>query len=313
MRIVVLTGMSGSGKTNALRALEDVGFYAIDNLPVPLIDRLVELFSASQSEIEKLVLVVDARTAAGSAASRSSDLPTPTPGNNPQTPLPSAGELELVPAALELTRRSGHDVDLVFLDAADDVLVRRFSETRRRHPLGAGGSVRGGIEAERELLAPLRARASLVVDTSAMSVHELRRHVQQAFQQRGTQRGSDLQVTIMSFGFKHGLPAEADLVFDVRFIPNPYFVEELRPKTGEDSAVAAYVLRRDETQGFLDHVRPFLEFLLPHYEREGKAYLTVAFGCTGGRHRSVALAADTGRWLREQGHPARVLHRDLGR
>lgn len=295
MRIVVLTGMSGSGKTNALRALEDVGFYAIDNLPIPLIDKLVELFSASKGEIEKLVLVVDARTAAGGASAS------------------QTGELQLVPVTLDLTRKAGHEVDLVFLDAEDDVLVRRFSETRRRHPLGADGSVRGGIEAERLLLEPLRAAATMILDTSQMSVHDLRRRIQTAFRQRGTQAGPQLRVTAMSFGFKHGLPPEADLVLDVRFIPNPFFVEELRPKTGVDEEVARFVLSREETRGFLEHLRNMLSYLLPHYEREGKAYLTVAIGCTGGRHRSVALAVELTRWIEAQGLPARVVHRDLGR
>lgn len=295
MRIVVLTGMSGSGKTNALRALEDVGFYSIDNLPIPLIDRLVELFSATKGEIEKLALVVDARTA-------------PSGGSASQT-----GELELVPVTLDLTRKAGHEVDLVFLDADDEMLVRRFSETRRRHPLGADGSVRGGIEAERLLLEPLRRAATMTVDTSGMSVHDLRRHVQQAFQQRGTQAGPQLRITVMSFGFKHGLPPEADLVFDVRFIPNPYFVEGLRPLTGRDPEVARFVLERPETKGFIERLEALLAFLLPQYEREGKAYLTVALGCTGGRHRSVAIAVEVVKWIERHGLPVRSVHRDVGR
>lgn len=297
MRIVVLTGMSGSGKSNALRALEDIGFYAIDNLPIPLIDRLVELFTASKGEIEKLALVVDARTAAAS----------------PNDSGVQTGELQLVPIALDVSRRAGHEVDLVFLDADDDVLVRRFSETRRRHPLGTDGSVRGGIAAERVLLEPLRSQATTTLDTSKMSVHDLRRNIQQGFRQRGTQAGPLLQVTAMSFGFKHGVPPEADMVLDVRFIPNPYFVENLRPRTGQDRAVADYVLQRDETQAFLGHLISLFDFLIPQYEREGKAYLTIAFGCTGGRHRSVALSIWFADWINQRGLPVRTVHRDLGR
>ena len=301
MRIVVLTGMSGSGKTNALRALEDVGYYAIDNLPIPLIERLVDLFSATKGEFEKLALVVDARTVSGSAEVEESSL-----GG-------AVGELRLASQTIERTRTAGHDVDVLFLDAEDDVLVRRFSETRRRHPLGADGSVRGGIAAERPVLEPLRRAATMVLDTSQMSVHELRSQVQLAFLQRGSQVGPQLRATVMSFGFKHGVPTEADLVFDVRFLPNPYFVEGLRPKTGEHEEVARYVLACEETKGFLSRLESLLAFLVPQYENEGKAYLTVAFGCTGGRHRSVALAAYIAEWLKGLGLSPKVIHRDMGR
>ena len=297
MRIVVLTGLSGSGKSYALRALEDIAFYAIDNLPVPLFDQLVELFSEAKGESEKLALVVDARTAAAAGAT------------NPV----QSSELNRVPLALERTRVAGHEVDLVFLDAQDDVLVRRYSETRRRHPLSVDGSVREGILAERALLAPLQAQATLQLDTSGMSVHELRRHIQETFKQRGTQSGPQLQVTVMSFGFKHGLPPEADLVFDVRFISNPYFVEDLRPKTGEDREVQTYVLDQEEAQSFLRHLKTMLEFLLPQYEREGKAYLTIALGCTGGRHRSVVLTSQMSDWVLGRDFVVRTVHRDIRR
>lgn len=294
MRIVVLTGMSGSGKTNALRALEDSGYYAIDNLPVPLIERVVALFSGPEGRIERLALVVDARTIGQGA-------------------LDGSGDLEYVPASLQRFRDAGHEVDLVFLDASDDILVRRYSETRRRHPLGADGSVRDGILTERRLLADLRASATLALETSEMSVHDLRREVQHRLGSRGDDDAPNLRVTAMSFGFKHGIPTEADLVFDVRFLPNPHFVPELRPKTGQDEDVAEFVLERPETQGFLERLHGLLEFLLPQYEREGKAYLTIAFGCTGGRHRSVALAIQLAEWLGERGFPGRVMHRDVGR
>lgn len=285
MRIVVLTGMSGSGKTNALRALEDVGFYAIDNLPVPLLTPLVQLFSSSQGEVTRLALVVDARTS----------------------------ELEEVPIALESIRKAGHVVDLAFLDTEDDVLVRRFSETRRQHPLATDGSVRSGIAAERALLEPLHDASTLALDTSGMSVHDLRRTTQEAFRLEEGDGGARLRVSVLSFGFKYGLPPEADLVFDVRFIPNPYFVEGLRPLTGQDPAVASYVLDRDETRELLARVQELLAFLLPQYEREGKAYLTVAVGCTGGRHRSVAIAGELARWIETRGVTVRPSHRDVGR
>ncbi len=292
MKIVVMTGMGGSGKSTALRALEDAGFYAIDNLPIGLLDKLVELFGASD-ELSKVALVVDARTYQGHIESNLS------------------GVLASVPAALEDIRVRGHEVDLVFLDAADAVLARRYSETRRRHPLSPDGSVEGGIAAERALLEPLRQAATTSVDTSAMSVHDLKREVEHAFAQES--EGRRLSVTVMSFGFKYGVPPQADLVIDVRFLPNPYFNESLKHKTGNDPEVAAYVLERPETAGFLEHFLPLLEYLLPRYEAEGKAYLTVAIGCTGGRHRSVALANRVGVWMSERGGRVKVSHRDVQR
>lgn len=291
MRIVVVTGMSGSGKTSALRALEDLGFYCIDNLPITLLDKLVELFSTTTGEVQRLALVVDARTVQG--------------------PGPEAN-LAGIPEVLEQTRQEGHDVDLVFLDAKDAILERRYSETRRRHPLSQDGSVRGGIAAERAMLAPLESAATRTVDTTAMSVHELKAAIQHAFASRSP---ADLgpSVTVMSFGFKHGAPTHADLIFDVRFLPNPYFVDELRHLTGNDPAVSRYVLERDDTQTFVEKVEDLLGFLLPRYADEGKAYLTIAFGCTGGHHRSVALANTVGSWIKDRGGQAQVRHRDLTR
>ena len=296
MHIVVLTGLSGSGKSTVLRALEDLGFFAIDNLPIPLLERLFELFSGSQGESEKLALVVDARTAIGHGAV-----------------VHHSHELDSVPKTLHDIKNCGHRVDLVFLDSSDEVLVRRFSETRRRHPLSVDGSVREGIAVERKLLASLRSQSSMTVHTDGMSVHDLRRHIQDVFLQRTSQTSAKLNIAIMSFGFKHGLPQEADLVFDVRFIPNPYFVEHLRRKTGQDSGVADYVLQQTEAKGFLVHLQGLLSFLLPQYENEGKAYLTIALGCTGGRHRSVVLAAQIAEWIEQDGHRVRVLNRDIER
>lgn len=295
MRIIVLTGMSGSGKSTAIHALEDIGFYAIDNLPVKLIDKLVELLSSTHGEVEKLALVVDARA----------------------VHLPKAGapevssDLALVPKALDLNRLAGHEVDLLYLDATDDALERRYSETRRRHPLSADGSVKSGILAERNLLEPLRSAATRIIDTSRMSVHDLRKEIQHVFSAgRGSAR---LSVTVVSFGFKNGVPPESDLVLDVRFLPNPHFLPDLRPLTGEDDAVSRFVLDRDETRTFLDRTYQLFEFLLPKYEEEGKAYLTISIGCTGGRHRSVAIVRELADWITAQGRRVQIRHRDVSR
>ncbi|MBX2812002.1 MAG: RNase adapter RapZ [Myxococcales bacterium] len=294
MRIVVLTGLSGSGKSNAIRALEDIGYYAIDNLPIPLMEQLVELFASSQGESEKLALVVDARTSIRSG-------------------IGDSHELAAVPKIIESIKQQGHRVDLVFMDAADEVLFRRFSETRRRHPSSEEGSVLEGIDKERELLSFLKSAATMILHTSEMSVHDLRRHIQDVFLQRSREVEARLQTTVMSFGFKYGIPQEADLLFDVRFISNPYFVEGLRAKTGEDAEVAQFVLEQTETEGFLNHLKNLFDFILPLYLREGKAYLTVAIGCTGGRHRSVVLAIHMSNWLKQRGIPVRIAHRDIRR
>ncbi len=254
--IVVITGMSGSGKSTAIRALEDAGYFCIDNLPAPLLLKVAEMGSLH----EKLAFGIDARE---------------------ETFLKDA------PRVLDEARRAGHQVAVLFLDSSDEVLTRRYSETRRRHPLsGASGSVADGLKRERGALGELREQAQHLIDTSSLTVHELRRQVMARF---GAAEGQ-LAVTVMSFGFKYGVPPNADLVFDVRFLPNPYFVPELKPLTGKSPAVAAHVLERPETQEFLSRVADLLAFLLPRYQKEGKSYLTVAIGCTGGKHRSVAVA-----------------------
>jgi UPF0042 nucleotide-binding protein len=292
MRIVVVTGMSGSGKTGALRALEDLGFYCIDNMPITLLDKLVELFSSSSGEVERLALVLDARMIQGSTS------PDET--------------LAAIPVALEKTRQAGHEVDLVYLDASEEILERRYSETRRRHPMSGEGSVRAGIQMEHRLLEPLERVATSRIVTTQMSVHELKAAIQHAFSGRhAPEKGPS--ITVLSFGFKHGAPSHADLVFDVRFLPNPYFVEGLKRKTGNDEPVARYVLDREDTQTFVTKIEDLLDFLLPRYAEEGKAYLTIAFGCTGGHHRSVALANLFGAWISERGSRVQVRHRDLTR
>lgn len=253
--ILVITGMSGSGKTTAIRALEDAGWFCIDNLPAPLLLKVTELGESK----DQLAFVVDVR---------------------------EGQFLKDAPRVIEEARRAGHKVDVLFLDSSDEALTRRYSETRRRHPLAGSGGVAEGIAKEREALQALREHAEHVLDTSTLTVHELRRQVMQRF--GSTVHG--LSLSVMSFGFKYGVPSNADLVFDVRFLPNPFFVPELKALTGKDPNVAAFVIDRPDSWVFLDKTYELLEFLVPRYLKEGKSYLTVGIGCTGGKHRSVAIA-----------------------
>jgi len=281
-RIVFVTGMSGGGKQTAVRALEDSGYFCIDNLPVPVIPKLLEILGHA-ADLTKLALVVDAR---------------------------EQRYLGETPKLISEARARGHQVQLVFLDASDEAILRRFSETRRRHPLAPEGAVLDGILAERQLLAELRAMADEVFDTSDTTVHELKRAVQERF---SDERATSLNVTISSFGYRYGLPLQADLVLDARFLPNPYFVPDLREHPGSDPRVSKWVLDHQVAKDFLAKVEDLLLFLLPRYRDEGKAYLTVALGCTGGRHRSVALAEALGAALAQHGVRARVRHRDVDR
>jgi UPF0042 nucleotide-binding protein len=280
--IVVVTGLSGAGRSTALRVLEDAGFFCVDNLPPGLAPALIDLVG-SEGKLERLGLGIDVRTGAFLSGAEE-----------------TLSELEA----------SGHHVQVIFLDCADDVLVRRFSETRRPHSLSRTGDLQGAISRERERLSGLRARADIVVDTTDFSVHDLRHHLID-YIGRDTDRPS-MVVRLLSFGFKYGVPVDADLVFDLRFLPNPHFVDELRPKTGKDPEVASYVMDAPATKELLRHLRPLLDHTLPQYAREGKAYLTVAVGCTGGRHRSVAMAEELGRQLGEA-HEVVVSHRDVQR
>ncbi len=282
--IVVVTGMSGSGRSTAINALEDEGYYCIDNLPTSLVPGFVELCSRSEGGMNKVALGLDLRD-----LSYTDDWPT------------VRHELE----------QAGHDLSVVFVDAADAVLLRRYSETRRVHPLGEGRELGEAINTERGLLSDLRAKSRFVIDTSAMSVHDLKRRIRDLVS--GRSDPAAMSVTLKSFGYKYGPVLEADLVFDVRFLPNPYFVDQLRGGTGLDAEVANYVLDRPDSKEFVTRIHSLLEFLLPRYAREGRAYLTIAVGCTGGRHRSVAIAESIGQLLSNGDFQLLVRHRDIER
>jgi UPF0042 nucleotide-binding protein len=280
---VVITGLSGAGRSLAADDLEDLGWFVIDNLPPELVPKVVELAQNPGSVVQRVALVVGT-------------------GHYQDEVLPM----------LTWLRSTGHRVRILFLDAATDVLVRRYESSRRRHPLSGGDSQQhlfAAIERERELLEPVRLEADVVLDTSGLNVHELRRRVQGMF--GGEESEPAMQTTLLSFGYKHGLPLDADLVFDCRFLPNPHWVDELRPLTGLDEPVRGYVLGQPAAEVFLANLDTMLDQLLPAYVAEGKAYLTIALGCTGGRHRSVAMAEEVARRLRERGVRVGVLHRDV--
>ena len=281
--LVILTGMSGSGKLSALKAFEDLGFYSVDNLPLELIPRFAELVRGS-TEIERAAIVVDVR---------------------------EGMRLDRFPGILKKVRKI-IPTRVVFLEADEDALVRRFSETRRPHPMGRGETVISGIRAERQRVDPIRNVADVILDTTKFNVHELRAHINAQFE-RGTGGARDLTLTTTSFGFKNGVPTEADLVFDVRFLPNPHFVPEFRKLTGRHPKVAKYVRDFPQTQEFLDRITDLLKFLIPHYIDEGKSYLTVAFGCTGGQHRSVFIAEEIKKRLAAEGRRVKATHRDMPR
>jgi RNase adapter protein RapZ len=281
-RLLVITGLSGSGKTHVSRALEDAGWFCVDNLPTALVPSFAHLIRRSP-ELRRSVLVVDVRERG---------FPDTFPG-----------------LYRDLKRTSGLAPSLVFLEADERTLVRRFSETRRPHPLAESGPAIEGIRAERQALGPIRKMADVILDTSRFTVHHLRDYVRERYDVRA--EGRRMVVSVLSFGYKHGVPPESDLVFDARFLPNPNFVPRLRRLSGADAAVAAYLRRQPETGAFLRRVLSLLAYVLPRHEREGRSYLTIAVGCTGGRHRSVMLANAIGAAVRERGFPVRVVHRDL--
>src|SRR5881392_18050 len=277
--LVIITGMSGSGKASVLKAFEDLGYYCVDNLPVGLIPRFAELVGQS-AEIDRTALVVDVR---------------------------EGRQLEELPAIVKSVRRL-IPTRMVFLEAADSVLLRRYSETRRPHPLGTNSTVKASLTAERRRLRHIRAIADLVIDTSKFNVHELRAHINELFQKK--EKGRNILVSCVSFGFKHGVPDDADLIFDVRFLPNPHFVPEFRPLTGRHPKVAKYIRSFPQTAEFIQRISDLLVYLLPHYIHEGKSYLTISFGCTGGQHRSVMIAEDVAKRLKKSGYRVKVAHRD---
>src|SRR5947209_7646851 len=277
--LVIITGMSGSGKASALKAFEDLGYYCVDNLPVELIPRFAEL-AVQSGEIQRTALVVDVR---------------------------EGSKLEQLPGILKGIKRL-IPTKVVYLEASDAALVRRFSETRRPHPLGTDEPVKASLLAERRHLKPIRAIADLVIDTSRFNVHELRAYITERFHKQETDK--NILVSCVSFGFKHGVPEDADLVFDVRFLPNPHFVPEFRSLTGRHPRVAKYIRSFPQTKEFVQRISELLVYLLPHYIREGKSYLTISFGCTGGQHRSVMIAEEVSKRLRKSGYRVKVVHRD---
>jgi UPF0042 nucleotide-binding protein len=277
--LVIITGISGAGKASALKTFEDLGFYAVDNLPVGLISNFADLVHDS-TEIERAALVVDIREGA---------------------------RLDKLPQLLQALRGS-LKTTVLFLEADEDALVRRYSETRRPHPLGRRTSVKASLQAERRRLQPVRAVADLVVDTTKFNVHELRILLTERFQ--SAERKQNILISCVSFGFRQGVPEDADLMFDVRFLPNPHFIPKFRPFTGRNPQVARYILSFPQTREFIARISELLVYLIPHYIREGKSYLTIAFGCTGGKHRSVLIAEEVKKRLAKAGYNVKVVHRD---
>jgi len=280
--LVILTGLSGSGKASALKAFEDLGFYAVDNMPVMLMPPFAELVAHSR-DIRRAALVVDVR---------------------------EGQSLEKFPSILREIRRT-LPTTVLFLEASNAALLARYSETRRPHPLGREKRVTGLLQEERRLLEPIRNVADVVIDTTKFNVHELRAYIQNKFVRESD--GKNLLISSISFGYKKGVPLDADLVFDVRFLPNPHFVPEFRNLTGKDPRVENYIIGFPQTREFLDRVTDLLLFLVPHYINEGKSYLTLAFGCTGGQHRSVMIAEEVARRLARHGYSVKTAHRDMPR
>lgn len=283
MRFVIVTGMSGSGKSTALKMLEDAGYYCVDNLPVFLIEKFVDLLSMPNNEIEKVVLGLDVR--AGQA-------------------------FEAVAHLLQTLREKGYPIEILFMDCADAVLIKRYKESRRLHPVEPDGRIEDGVRKERILLEEIRKQADYVIDTSSLLTRELKSELDRIFVE-GEEYNS-LMINVMSFGFKHGIPADVDLVFDVRFLPNPYYIDELKKKTGNDKEVQDYVMACPESHIFLDKLMDMLQFLVPNYVKEGKYRLVVAIGCTGGKHRSVTLANELYQRMKNQGnYGITIFHRDV--
>jgi UPF0042 nucleotide-binding protein len=309
IRVVLISGLSGSGKTTAIKALEDIGFYCVDNLPILLLPKFLELSEQSGGKISKVAVVEDIRGEASYPLSQQA----PNRNGSGQAPNSASGGtgsgqtvgtegekgfLEDSRRIIQDLKREGYPIEILFLESSDPILMRRFSETRRQHPLALGGSIREGLHLERERLQGIRDMANMVIDTSQLNVHQLKEKIQQ-YAQEG-QSANHMTVTLLSFGYSFGIPFEADLLMDVRFLPNPYFVEELKRLKGDHPKVSEYVLQWEETKDFLRHVQEFIRFLLPLYERERKTHLTIAVGCTGGRHRSIVIVNRLAEMLRNE-------------
>ena len=285
MRFVIVTGMSGAGKTTALKMLEDMGYFCVDNLPIPLLTRFVEMFSEPEEEVKKIALGIDVR------------------GGQDFTGLQEV---------LDEMDEKQTSYEILFLDAQDDVLIKRYKETRRQHPLSGSGRVDTGIAKEREKIMFLKMRATYILDTSKMLTRELKLELEKIFVKG--ESFCNLYITVMSFGFKYGIPQDSDLVFDVRFLPNPYYIDELREKTGNDPEVQDYVMENDKAREFLDKLTDMVDFLIPNFILEGKNQLVIAIGCTGGKHRSVTLANALYQKLGSQeNYGVRIEHRDIGK
>lgn len=283
MRFVVVTGMSGGGKRTALKMLEDAGFYCVDNLPVPLIEKFVELIATPNSEINKVALGLDVRA----------DQP-----------------FEEARKTLENLKKAGYMFEILFMDASNQVLMKRYKESRRMHPLSMEGRVEDGIAREHEILKAIKADADYVIDTSNLLTRELKEEIDRIFVMN--EEYNSLMVTILSFGFKNGIPADADLVFDVRFLPNPYYIDELKHQTGNDKGVQDYVMSFAESEEFLTKLEDMIRFLIPNYVKEGKYQLVIGIGCTGGKHRSVTLANELYKRMKNQGnYGLKIYHRDV--
>ncbi len=284
MRFVIVTGMSGGGKSTALKMLEDAGFYCVDNLPVSLIEKFVELISMPNSEISKVALGLDVR---------------------------SDQSFEDTTRILEQLKKKGYKFEILFMDAGESVLIKRYKETRRIHPLAADGRVEDGVRTERKVLENVRRSADYVIDTTNLLTRELKEELDRIFVENGEY--NSLMVTVMSFGFKYGIPADADLVFDVRFLPNPFYIDELKEKTGNDKEVQDYVMNHEESETFMNKLTDMIQFLIPNYVKEGKYRLVVAIGCTGGKHRSVTLANELYKRMKDKGnYGIKLYHRDVG-
>jgi len=285
MKFVILTGMSGAGKSTALKMMEDIGFYCVDNLPIPLLEKFVELSDLQNAELQKVALGIDAR---------------------------SGQALDELREVLDRIEAKGGDFEILFLDSDDTVLVKRYKETRRSHPLAPNDRVDKGIELERKKLAFLKERANYILDTSQLLTRELKAEIEKIFLKN--QDYKNLFITVLSFGFKYGIPVDSDLVFDVRFLPNPYYVEGLRAKTGNDTEIQEYVLQYEEAHVFLDKLSDMIEFLIPNYISEGKNQLVISIGCTGGKHRSVTLANELYKRLSgKTEYGLKIEHRDIGK